>query len=1022
MTAPGGVEVGRVSVRAVPDTAKFPVELKAALERIESKLRVELPVSLGKSDVVADARKLAKQAEAAAKVQLSTLLDTTTVTAQLAAVQRQVDARPIEVDLDVPARERAEVVGKVDSTKRGLERNPIRIPLDVDTSSLAAVSRQIATLGGTLAGAGVGAVAGQALAGGLLAIAAAVAETAGALALVPAAGAATVAVVGTLKLGLSGLEDALTADTPKKYAEALKEISPEARVLVQALRDLSPEVRAFRDTIQDRLLRGLSDDAKDLSDVYLPILKRGLGGIADELRAGALDLSRFAREARTLSVLRTTLDDSARATSLLREALHPAADAVRDLVDVGSDFLPGLAVQVAALAERWSILIERSADDGRLREWISQALDNIGDLAGIVGNIGRTFGAAFRAGDDEGRQLLDTVRGITGSIADFANSAEGQEALGGFFGAAGDLAEALLPLLRSVVSVVGTEVAPLLSRVGVTVVPALVRAVQAVDSALAKAGPGVETFAGGVAAVIDGLVDSGAIDAVGELAGVVGGELGDALERIGPKLGELVTAIADELAEAMPELVPAAADLTVALGDLLIAATPLIGVIASLVSTVGLPTLQRVAERLTPIIGDLAKEMADGRLQTAFVEVADAAADWVDEVAPLTDELIDLGTEIVRGVLPHLPDLIASSAELAETAVPLAKAINVVAAALAFTSEKIDDMTEKVPGLKSALGNEGLIGVLTSATTPLGPIRGLYDAVSGLTKIMMGEYPDATRSFVDNTVKLGEGSRITLDELRTGFEETFSTLLGLTTEHAPMLTDIFLGELFTMEDGSRTIFGQILADLTDHFGRMDAAVAEHTFGISDKVDAAWKRVSESTRREWEETERRVAEGIADVSAETSKLPARVRDSVGNIAGTLYPNGASLIQGFISGMKSQEYAARQAAEAVMRIVAGAFPSSPAKYGPFSGRGWTPYRGAALVEGFAEGMTGSISAAVRAAQQVTNAVSDRLPAPANGSSGAGGGVQLTQNIYPQPGQSEESIGMASSRHLAQIFRTR
>jgi hypothetical protein len=373
-------------------------------------------------------------------------------------------------------------------------------------------------------------------------------------------------------------------------------------------------------------------------------------------------------------------------------------------------------------------------------------------------------------------------------------------------------------------------------------------------------------------------------------------------------------------------------------------------------------------------------------------------------------------------LLPHRPDLIASSAVLAETAVPLAKAINVVAAALAFTSEKIDDMTEKVPGLKSALGNEGLIGVLTSATTPLGPIRGLYDAVSGLTKIMMGEYPDATRSFVDNTVKLGEGSRITLDELRTGFEETFGTLLGLTAEHAPMLTDIFLGELFTMEDGSRTIFGQILADLTDHFGRMDAAVAEHTFGISDKVDAAWKRVSESTRREWEETERRVAEGIADVSAETSKLPARVRDSVGNIAGTLYPNGASLIQGFIAGMKSQEYAARQAAEAVMRIVAGAFPSSPAKYGPFSGRGWTPYRGAALVEGFAEGMTGSISAAVRAAQQVTNAVSDRLPAPANGSSGAGGGVQLTQNIYPQPGQSEESIGMASSRHLAQIFRTR
>jgi hypothetical protein len=1082
VTSPGGVEVGRVSVRAVPDTGRFPAELKAELERIEAQLRIELPVELGRSDVVADARRLAEMAEAAAKIQLETLLDTSgvdeqvekatrnlpqakipvadpidaafqarvrsdlrklaaklelnvpagiqgellrrQVAAQITAVEkglelevptRPADAAeyrrrlqdqlrlvtkaveatvPVEVDLDVPAREQAEVAAKVGTTKRLLERNPIRIPLDIDTSSIAAASRLIASLGSGLAVAGTGAVAGQALAGGLVAIASALAQTAGAMALIPAAGAAGAAVVGTLKLGLMGLEDALTADTPKKYAEALQAISPEARKLVQALRDMNPEVRAFRDAIQDRLLGGLVGDARALADVYLPTLRRGLGGIADEINRGVLDLARFGRETGTIRVVRDALDDSARATSLLAEAVKPAARGLRDLVDVGADFLPGLAAQVTALTERWSLLLQRSADDGRLHEWISQALTNVGDLAGILGNVGKVFGAVFRAGEVQGQRLLGTVRDITGQIAAFANSAEGQDALGSFLSAAGDLARALMPLLRSVVSVIGTELAPLLSRVGVTLVPALVTAVDAIGSALGKAAPGIEAFAGGVGSAIAGLVDSGAIDAVGDLAGVVGVALGDALAKVGPKLGELVSAIAGELSDELPDVVGAVGSLAVALGDMLIAATPLIGVVGRLVSDVGLPVLQRIAENLAPVIRDLSTRLAEGDLGKKLPELADGLVEFADELGPLVGELVDTGMEIVDALLPHMDDLIASSKDLAVVALPLAKTLTLVASAVAFVSKNIDDLTESVPGLKIALGDKGLFGTLTAATTPLGPIKGLYDAVAGLTKIMQGEWPDAERSFIGGLGRIEEGSRVTFTELGQRGGEVLTNLLGIFEEKAPLLSDVFLRNLFTMQDGQRSIFAKMLADLTDHWGRMDAAIAERTFGISDKVEAAWQRVADATRRQWEETERRVAEGINDVAAETSTLPGRVRDSLGAIESTLYPSGARLMTGFIAGMKSQEVAARKAAQAVMEIVAGAFPSSPAKYGPFSGTGWTPYRGAKLVEGFAAGMTSSISSAVHAAELVANSVADQLP---TGASFPGTATRSAPSVY-------------------------
>lgn len=977
MTSPGGVEVARVSVRAVADASKLPAELKAQLERIESRLRVELPASLGRSNVVADARRLAALAEASAKVQLATLLDTTAVTAQLSAVQRQVDARPVEVDLDVPAREQAEVVRKVDSTRRLLERNPIRIPLEVDTSSLAAVSRQIASLGGTLAGAGVGAVAGQALAGGLVAIAGALAQTAGAMALIPAAGVAGVAVVGTLKLGLLGLEDALTADTPKKYAEALEKLSPQARNLVVALRDLAPAFDRVRESVQDRLLDRLSNDAQALAEVYLPLAKRGLGEIAGELNTGIRQLAGFGREAATIRVFRDALGDSARATSLLSEAMRPAARGLRSLVDVGTEFLPGLAAKVAVLAEKWSAMVQRSADDGRLQEWISQALANIGDLLGIVGNVGKAFSAVFRAGQSAGAGLLDTVRDITKEIADSANSARGQQTLGTFLASARQMALALLPLLGSVVQLVGGQLAPLLARVGATVIPALVKAVDSIGVALGKAGPGIETFAAGAASLVSSLAEGGAIAAVGELAGALGGALGDALAKIGPKLAELVSAVAGELSGALPDVVSGIADVAVSLGDLLIAGSPLIGFLGRLVSEVGLPVLQRVAQNLTPIIRDLTKWLTEGDLAAKLPEIADGMVQFVDELAPLVSELLDTGKELVDTLVPHMDDIIGSMKDLAQAALPVAKTLTAVAAAVAFVSKNIDDLVETVPGLKAALGEKGLFGTLMSFSTPLGPLKGIYDSVAGLTKIMTGEYPDAVRTFNDYTLKLGEGSRLTYDDIKRAGEDTLTGLFGLFQEHAPKLTDIFLGELFTMQDGQRSIFGQMLADLTDHWGRMDAEIAERTFGISDKVDSAWKRVAESTRREWEETERRVAEGITDVAFETSKLPGAVRDSLGNIAGVLYPSGSSLIAGFIQGMKAQEFAARRVAAAIMESVAGAFPSSPAKYGPFSGQGWTPYRGAALVEGFAEGMTKSIGSAVKAAEQVANSVADQLP---------------------------------------------
>lgn len=72
------------------------------------------------------------------------------------------------------------------------------------------------------------------------------------------------------------------------------------------------------------------------------------------------------------------------------------------------------------------------------------------------------------------------------------------------------------------------------------------------------------------------------------------------------------------------------------------------------------------------------------------------------------------------------------------------------------------------------------------------------------------------------------------------------------------------------------------------------------------------------------------------------------------SGWLKESGKAVIRGFISGIKSMAGAAKDAVSGIVSGVRGLFPNSPAKEGPFSGKGYTPYSGQALMLDFLKGM--------------------------------------------------------------------
>jgi hypothetical protein len=115
----------------------------------------------------------------------------------------------------------------------------------------------------------------------------------------------------------------------------------------------------------------------------------------------------------------------------------------------------------------------------------------------------------------------------------------------------------------------------------------------------------------------------------------------------------------------------------------------------------------------------------------------------------------------------------------------------------------------------------------------------------------------------------------------------------------------------------------------------------------------------------------IQQGIQNAITWVQGLPGRAASALSNVGSTLSGSGASLIQGFIDGMWSMVTTAASTASSILATIRSFFPSSPAKEGPFSGRGWTLYSGRSLMEGFADGMTDRMGSVRNAALKAVSA---------------------------------------------------
>ena len=138
------------------------------------------------------------------------------------------------------------------------------------------------------------------------------------------------------------------------------------------------------------------------------------------------------------------------------------------------------------------------------------------------------------------------------------------------------------------------------------------------------------------------------------------------------------------------------------------------------------------------------------------------------------------------------------------------------------------------------------------------------------------------------------------------------------------------------------------------FSSIRTAVSSAATTVKTKIRSAFTAVVTAVRNKLD----------AAVSLVRS-LPGRALSALGKIGAKLKGAGRKLIQGFINGITDKISAVGDAVGNVVQTARDLFPFSPAKEGPFSGKGYTLYSGQALAGDLAKGITknkGKVKSAV------------------------------------------------------------
>ena len=445
------------------------------------------------------------------------------------------------------------------------------------------------------------------------------------------------------------------------------------------------------------------------------------------------------------------------------------------------------------------------------------------------------------------------------------------------------------------------------------VLPLLLGPLGLVKSALLEtfsSGGGIDfaAFGATVASVVQPLMQL-----LGELASVITGALAQGFQLllpvvldVGARLLTLAATLAQQLLPVLLRLVQAALPvITQLIAGLAPVIFQVIGALA--------PLVMQLLEMLIPAFMSLISAVLPplmsilGTLVPAIIQVVQAV---IPLVTALVEMLAPIIVTIVGQILPPLLGVLLELVDLVLAVVvpAIAAFVSMLAAVLVPAVQALTPIIQTVFSfIATTIGNvmqaiQGIIRVVTGA------IKGDWSQVWSGIKTFFGAVWNQIKAIGQTAVNAVKSViQAGLTAAKAIAEGIFNGLVSFVSGIPSRLLGA-LAALSSLAGKAAQWFGAILQSAKDKFGQA--------------VD--------------------FARGI----------PGKIVGALGNLGSRLTSSGRSLISGFVNGIKQGFTKAVSAVKDGLAKVRNFFPFSPAKEGPFSGRGYVTYSADALTSDFAK----------------------------------------------------------------------
>lgn len=927
--------IGKMSIRVFPDTSKFKADLKKDLAALKGQLRTAVDVE--------------------ARVDQASLVQTK---ARLAGIAKDFKTH---VTVDAQTRKASAALGVL-TRPRTAEVRVVLQGLDAAKAGLASLA------GGNVASVGFGhakevasnfdriAVSAGAAAAKIAAMSAAMSAMAGNAAMVAVSMAqisgAALAVPGIWGGFLVGL--ASSADGLQNILLALNEVVGKAGYFEDAFRGMRfDHNNDFWSTAKVGLSELVENGVKPFMDEYVKLGKI-TGVFWSEFFRG---MSNGIVAVGGMAQLFKPLHDS---FAIAAEGAAPFTEAMFRLGAVGGEYLPRMAAAFTEVSKAFLSWVTQAQETGRINEIIDRGITNaklfggiLVDVAGIINGVAKAAEAAGGGGLQGLAAAFDAINKAVngplmqgalatvfeGAFAGMKNLTPGLSSLAGAF-------EQLAPTISRSMEKAGAVVSILLDGIAQALRnPAIADGVNKMFDGLVKAAIELAPAFSAAAPAVGAL-----LGAIGEILPVLAPLVTQIVQGLAPafadfksSLAPVVEVLAKGLSEALKVILPVVADVVKALAEFMrnnpqLAATilavvgalaplaPIIGTVVSIIGTIVsvigaiIPVISTVVtwfgtvsatcavlgvsftSILAPIVGLVA---GIGLLVAAFVTALASSEPFRNSLAQIFQGLVTMVQPIIAAVIPVLVQIgqafigmvttvIGALVPMVTTIVAIAaQIISFLAPIVAFLIQTFSPAFEFIG--KTVSDIFGFIGKVIS------------DAINIITGIL----------------------NVFLSALRGDWEGAWNGLLNVLKGILEFIVNTITGAF----DVVMHIFENLAKMLVDIWNNLWG-------GIGDFVVGAWNGITKT-----------ISDGVGSAVEFVKSMPGKIKDALGNLGGMLMDSGKALIGGFIDGIKNAASGAKDAVKGVLDGIANFFPHSPAKVGPFSGRGYTTYSGKALIGDFA-----------------------------------------------------------------------